>query len=215
VARSTGLLQLARSDLQRTEVEYALAGAQLEAAATVVRSGQMGPFHWASSTDLGFVDIVAEPESPKLTLAAAATLPRAALEAFGAADAEALQSRLAASAGNANPVNVTELDPSPLWRACGPRLVSPFGGRTAYQFVPDQQPEPGKKTAWWRVSEVWRIRVATAAGWRDDRIVRFTGDAKHPAATVARWLSRGEGDGGRCEGLLKSVAAISATTATP
>jgi len=207
VTRSVSLLQLAKGDLSRTQVEYALSGAQLQSAATIVRTGQDGPFHWTSSTDLGFVDIVVERETDKLGLNAASGLSPGLLARFGVADAGALQTRLAAAATTADAVDVAGLDAAPLWRVCGARLVSSFGEQIRYAYVPDAAPVAGAKPAWWRIGEVWRIRVATAAGWRDDRIVRFTGNASHPIAVVARWFSRGEGDGGRCEDLLQAAAA--------
>jgi hypothetical protein len=207
LARSISLLQLAKSDLGRTETEYALSGMQLQAAAAVIRTGQIGPFHWGAGVDLGFVDLLVEKEADKLTLAAAAGLPPDALARFGVVDAAKLQARLTAAARAPGVTDVGALDSAPLWRLCGGRLASTFGQQTAFVFHPDVEPQAGTKPAWWRIGEVWRVVVSTPTGWRDDRIVRFTGNASHPAAVVARWFSRGEGDGGRCEPILQAVGA--------
>jgi hypothetical protein len=207
VARSVTLLRLTKSDLERTDTEYALSGAQLQSAAAIVRTGQPGPFHWVSSTDLGSVDILVERESNKLSLKSAAGLAPEVLARFGVADAPALQARLAAAADQPDAVDVAALDVAPQWRVCAPRLVSTFGEQDRFAFVADAEPVVGDKPAWWRIGEVWRIRTTTAAGWRDDRIVRFTGDASHPVAIVARWFARREGDGGGCEEILQAAAA--------
>lgn len=204
VQRSVGLLVLARSDLDRTAVEYSLNGAQLEAAASVVRAGVPGPFHWTSSTDLGFIDIRAEREADKLSLASAAALPSSALARFGVADPADLRTRLQ-SAATIPVVDISGLDSAALWRVCAARAMSSFGQQSAFAYVADVEPTLGDHPALWRVGETWRIRVTTAAGWRDDRIVRFTGDARNPAAVVLRTFAKGEGEGGRCEDILQAI----------
>ncbi len=205
VGRSVSLLVLAKSDLQRTRLEYAMNGAQLEAAATVVRAGLPGPFHWTSSTDLGWVDIRAEREADKLSLAKVATLAPQMLMRFGVSDPAALQARLTVAASD-DVVDVSGLDSARLWRACAVRFASTFGQKDAYAYAPDAQPLAGDRLPLWRVSETWRIRVTTAAGWRDDRIVRFTGSAEQPAAIILRTISKGEGEGGRCESILQALS---------
>jgi hypothetical protein len=206
VGKSIGLLTLTKSDLELRRLDYDLAGAQLVAAATVVRAGVAGPFHWVSTTDLGWIDVRAEQESSKLSLVAAAALPDSALAQFAVADGTALRSRLSAAAG-ADPVDIGSLDSAPLWRACAGRLVSSFGEQTSFTFTPDQDPPAGDRTPLWRVAQVWRIRITTAAGWRDDRLVRFTGNAQQPAATIIRTIAKGEGEGGRCESILQALSA--------
>lgn len=206
IGRSVGLLKLTKADLDRTETDYALAGAQLEAAATVVRAGVPGPFHWTSSTDQGWVDIRAEREADKLSLATASTLAPAVLASFGATDPVAIQAKLAAAA-TADVADVSTMDRSSLWQACAARLMSSFGQSAGYTFVPDVQPAIGDKPPQWHVGETWRIRVTTSTGWRDDRLVRFTGNSNEPAATILRTVSKGDGEGGRCESLLQAVGA--------
>jgi hypothetical protein len=207
ISRSVSLLVLSKADLERTRGDYALQGAQLQAAATVVRAGIAGPFHWTSSTDLGFVDVRAEREADKMSLTAAAGLPDQALAQFGVVDAAALRTRLVA-AEELDVVDVSSLDAAALWRLCAPRAVSGMGQADAYAYAPDTDPTAlGERPPHWRVGEVWRIRVSTPEGWRDERIVRFTGNAQLPAATILRTVARGDGEGGRCEGILQSIGA--------
>lgn len=205
VARSTLMLRQARADLSRSQAEHALDGAQLEAAATVVRAGAGAAFRWALSTDLGWTEALAESEAEKLGLAAAADLPEATLARFGVADPAALKARLAAAAAAAPEVDVADLDEAPLWRACGPSLVSPFGAKAAFAPPAYAVPSLGQEDPAWRVGEVWRMRITSAEGWRDERLVRFTGDARRPAAVVARRLTRTDGGERSCDALLAAA----------
>lgn len=209
VARSVMELRQARADLEKALIEIALDGAHLQAAADIIRAGDGGPYRWAFSTDAGWVDALAEPEVDKLPLKAAADLPDEILAGFQVADSAALRAR----AGAAEPfADVAGLDASAVWKRCAPRLMSGFGQASAYR--PATASEPGEAVdPDWRVAEVWRIRLTTATGWRDDRIVRFTGDARHPAAVVQRRLSRSDRGEGQCDDILAAVAA--ARTATP
>lgn len=211
VGRTVATLRLARVDLAAMRTEYGLAGAHLAASAAVVRTAQEPPYHWTFTTDIGWVEAHAEPERDKLSLAAASQLSDDKLRQFGVTSPEALRSRLAdASADGLNRLgDVAELDTAPLWRTCAASLISPFG--TADQAVV-RAPSvpvggPGPEPQSWRIGETWRLATATEAGWRDDRIVRFTGDARHPTAVVMRRLARVRGDGGVCEPILQAVAA--------
>jgi len=69
VVRGAAIVRLSRADLTRTQLEYVLDGAQLDAAATVIRSGAGGPYHWSMASDTGWLDALAERESDKLDLA--------------------------------------------------------------------------------------------------------------------------------------------------
>ena len=208
VGRSVMALRLSRADFERTRAEYDMAGAQLAAAAAVVRSNVTGPYHWTFTTDGGWIDAIAEREADKLSLSAASVIADATLADFGVKDPAALKSRLAdAQASNGQVVNLASLDDADLWRACAATMASPFGEQTTFTYQAPSEPGPGPKPASWRIGETWRIRVTTTAGWRDDRIVRFTGDARHPVAVVVRRVSRGEGDGGRCKDLFERLSA--------
>jgi len=199
-ARSLEFLKLARTDLERSRRQAALDGAQFQAAVEMVRSGVAGPYHWGFSTDAGLVDVIAEPESNKLKLEAASALSEGILSALGVADPAAFRLRANAAAATATPM--ADLDPSPQWRACGPSVVSPLGQQDTYRFVVREKPGPSPNPASWHIGETWRVRVATPDGWSDDRIVRFTGDARRPAAVVMRVLKKDGGKGGSCDEVL-------------
>lgn len=206
VGRSTALLRLTEADLERTQVEFGLDGAHLAAAAAIVRTGAGGPYRWTFSTDIGWVDVLAEPEAEKLTPAAASELSDERLLSFDVRDPARLKQRLRAIQ-LLEPTDIASLDDGVLWKRCGPSLVSSFGAAQA--FVPKPLDEPisaGQVDPAWRIGEVWRISITTASGWRDDRVVRFTGDARGPAAVVARWFSRtSHGGQGQCSAILSGI----------
>lgn len=204
VARSSMMLRLSRADLERTRIVYALDGAHLAAAATVIRAGDGGPYRWAFSTDAGWVEALAEPEAEKLGLAQASQLSDQVFAAFEVADAEALRDRLSAAANQEASVEIEDLDAARLWKACAGRLISVYGTRSAWHRPAPSEPRPGDDPAW-RVAETWRIRLTTQAGWRDDRIVRFTGDAHHPVAVVTRKLSRSDRGDETCDEILAAL----------
>jgi hypothetical protein len=207
VARSTAALRLARHDLVRTQNAAALDGAHLQAAAAIVRDGADGPYHWYIGLDLGQVEVTAEPESDKLTLAAAAALDDGVFRALGVAQPPVLKARLAAASEGQTAVSVGLLDPAPLWRECGPALTSSYASQTSFAPAARRTPDAGLRPPAWRVGETWRIQIASLQGWRDDRIVRFTGDAQQPAATVWRLFSRDKRGGVECDEILKSALA--------
>ncbi|HLZ77177.1 hypothetical protein [Phenylobacterium sp.] len=200
--RSLDQLTLTKAELERSRQEYALDGAHLQAVAAIIRSGAPGPFAWSLSTDFGWMQITAEPEVDKLTLSAAAALPATTLAQFGVAAPATLAAALARPDVASGATAVGDLDPAPLWRTCGPSLTSPLGQEAQFAYVSRQAPQDGGTPAW-HIGEAWRITATTDAGWRDDRIVRFTGDARHPAAVVTRRLSRGGLQ--ICDGLLAAL----------
>lgn len=214
VGRSVGQLRLARADLERTQTEYALAGAHLAAAAEVVRSTKVPPFHWSFATDVGLVDATAAPQSDLLGLAASSRLDDATLQRFEIADLDGLRTKLAAAANGDPGLDIATLDDAPLWRACAGQMISPFGSQTTFTYQPPTEPGLGLKPASWRIGEVWRIVITTGAGWRDARIMRFTGDARHPAATVVREFTRSHKGGTSCEAILRA-SSVGTSTATP
>jgi len=214
-ARGLHGLALARTELERSRLAATLDGAQLLAAATVIRSGAAGPFAWRLSSEQGWLRAEAEREADKAGLAAAAEAEDL-FEALGVADRAALQGRLAAAATAARPVDIAALDAA-AWRSCASGVVSQMGEAQAVTYVGAAAPTTApQRPADWRIGEVWRIQVATPAGWRDERIVRFTGDARRPVAIVARRLTRAAGDGAECATLLKAaLGGQAATTAIP
>jgi len=205
VGRSVAALRLARADMARTQVDYGLDGAHFAAAATIVRSLDEGPFGWSISTDVGWVEVIAESETGKLGVKAASQLPDGVVAAFGVADPAALKAKMAQIDAQDLTAEVAELDPAPLWRACAPRMISAFGTAKAFTYAAPGEPRAERDLPNWRVGEVWRVRGTTATGWRDDRIVRFTGDARHPAATVARRMARSHVGEGTCAEILSAA----------
>jgi hypothetical protein len=206
VQRSTSVLRLSRSDLQRTQMDYALDGAQLSAAAAIVRTGAGGPYRWSLPSDAGWLEAVGEAEGDKVSLSAAAQLDERIFRAMEVPDIESLRARLVAAAGEPPILDVGELDAAPLWRSCAASLISAFGTKAMAPAIVMQTPHMGDLRPAWRVGEVWRLQVTTTAGWRDERIVRFTGDAFHPAAVVLRRLSRGNGGQGPCDAITAAAA---------
>lgn len=206
--RSVVSLKTARGEFRRAQVEAALDGAQLTAAAAVITSRRDGPYHWTSTTEAGWVDVVAEREEDKLgAAAAAAALSDAQLTAFGVADPARLKAQLMAASEEPKTLLIAALDPAALWQGCAPSIISVFGAQDQLSYVAPVEPGSGPDPASWRIGEIWRVRVATPDGYRDDRLVRFTGDAQRPAATIARRWSRGSGEFGRCEDLLGQISA--------
>ena len=207
VGRSLALLRMVRADLARTQAEYALDGAHLAAAAAIVRSTRPGPYRWTLATEDGWTEITAEAEADKLSLDAASRLTDKDIAAFDVSDPQALRSKLITASGQPGYLDISALDGAGLWRMCGPSLTSAYGRQASFTYAAPVEPGLGSKPASWHIGETWRITITTSAGWRDARIVRFTGDARHPAATVLRWLSRDGGVGGQCETVLRAVSA--------
>ncbi len=207
VGRSLALMRLVRADLARTQAEYALDGAHLAAAAAIVRSTRPGPYRWTLPTEDGWTEITAAAEADKLSLDAASRLEDQAFAALGVTDPEVLRGKLTAASGQPGYPDIRPLEAGRLWRTCAPEFASAYGRQASFTYAAPVEPGLGSKPASWHIGEAWRITITTSAGWRDARIVRFTGDARHPAATVLRWLSRGGGVGGQCETVLKAVSA--------
>jgi hypothetical protein len=207
--RSVQYLTLTRADIARARHEAALDGGHFEAAAEIIRSGVAGPYHWTLNTDLGLMDVVAEPETDKLSLQAASTLSDADLAGLGIQDPSAFRARTTAEAKAGAAVAIGSLDPAPLWRACGASVISPLGQQQSFVFQARQKPGPSPNPASWHIGEAWRVYVATSDGWSDDRIVRFTGDAQQPAAVVTRNLRKDGDSGGSCDDLLGKLFSAS------
>ncbi|MDZ4370708.1 MAG: hypothetical protein U1C74_04715, partial [Phenylobacterium sp.] len=187
-------------------------GAHLLAAATVIRAGDGGPYRWSLPTDDGLAEALAEAEGLKLSPEAGADLPEEVFLAMGVAAPAALRGALRAAPPGAPDLGL--LDPAPLWRACAPSLISGQGRGMRADLRSPGEPRARPETPDWRVGELWRIQITTPAGWRDDRLVRFTGDAQRPAAVVRRKLSRGQGGQGRCEPVWAALG-LGGMTVTP
>lgn len=199
-AAAIARLKAARADFQRARSENLLAGAQQSALLAVVAGGPAGRFRWTVFTDQGQVRALAEPEAAKASLASLVMLDDAAFARFGVADPRGLKGRLAQlSVAEAISGGIEAADPSLTWRSCSRSFVSAFGAGAELGVQPAK--EPALATAVARTGEVWRVRVRDAAGWVDDRVVRFTGDGTNPAAVVERRFEKLNDEGVQCDSL--------------
>jgi hypothetical protein len=191
--RSAMELRLARADRDRTVADYALAGAQQAAALAVIGARQGAPLRWEIATDIGPAVALAEPQAGKLAPEAAA-VQAPVLARLGVSDAAVAQARLRALVpGKSSDFDVEAIDSGPVWTGCARSMISPYG--LAVRDADRRPVAPIWGPLSWRIGEAWRLRVRAAGGWVDDRVVRFTGDATHPAAVVERRLQRtGEGE---------------------
>mgnify|MGYP006084557381 CR=1 FL=1 len=205
LTRSMAELRLARSEFQKTRIEYALGAAHNLAVLSVASSGRPPPFHWTLTTlEQGF-DVIAEPERTKLALAAADQLDDTLLDRLDVGDHEALRARLAALAEQPWLVWPAEASSRQRWRVCGPSLISFYGAGVETPAISYGPPEAGQNDSHWRAGEVWRFAVTDSEGWRDERIVRFTGNGLNPVAVIGRRLTRGWKDTPACDTLLDAV----------
>lgn len=202
VLRGVSALKLARADYRRSQAEYALSGEQLLAATKVLNSSGAGRLAWnASGLDWLDVAVLAEPEAPKLSLAAAAVLDDKALAALGAADPGKTRGRLAVlDPASATPDQVEAADAGNGWRACAASAISPWGASDVVHLGPTQAPNQEAGGA--RAGQVWRIRATTRDGWTDERIVRLIGRAEAPSAVIWLRFGRGTGKGVTCDKII-------------
>ncbi len=208
MARSMTTLRQARDDFDRLKLERGLDGAHLLAASAVLSSQTAGPYRWSIATEVGPVDIVADEERLKLSYAQAASLPNDTFERLGVQDIPALRTRLTDAGQETAPPVTADLDDASLWKFCAPAIISPLGQDTTLHYTTPGEPGPGPLPPSWRVGEAWRVSIATRNGWRDNRLVRFTGDALRPVATVRRQFFRTTtmGEQQTCDELLSSLA---------
>lgn len=199
VMRGVAVLKLARADYRRSQAEYALSGAQVLAVARLLDSSRSGRLAWSlGGLDPQDVALLAEPEAPKLALAASGNLDDKTLAALGAIDPEQARLRLARlEAASATPDEIEAVDGGDVWRACAPSAISPWGRAQAVSLGATREPdqEPGGA----RAGQVWRVRASTHDGWTDERIVRLIGRAQSPSAIIWRRFGRGAGKGVTCD----------------
>lgn len=202
VSRATTELRLTRAEFKKTQAEYLLAGAHNVALLAIATSSKPPPYRWTIPS-LGRAFLVsAEPERPKLSIAAAQGLDDGALDQMGVADPVTLRAKLASLSNVEGLPWAMDADPARGWRACAGALISFYGRADLPPTLAYVEPDPGKDDSKWRAGEVWRVAVTDEAGWRDERIVRFTGNGLNPAAIISRRLSRGWKDNLACETLL-------------
>lgn len=203
MAASLSELKLSRAELEHARIEYLLSGAQQRAWLVALGGGSAARYAWILPTTGEPVKALLESENAKTGLAAAAALEDSDYAPLAITDVSAFKERLKnLSVEQAMGPALEDLDASPVWRACARSLVSPFGNATNLKLAAAQAPAGDAVNL--HTGEVWRVRVATADGWTDERIVRFTGDALHPAAVISRrfWKQTGEGD--KCEAMLSA-----------
>ncbi|HEX7761133.1 MAG TPA: hypothetical protein VF459_16625 [Caulobacteraceae bacterium] len=192
-------LHASRQDLERTQAEYGLAGARLQAAQTLLQSSNLGRTRWTLASDDGPVEAVAEPESSKLSIKAAADDASSLGQLLSATSQGGAGSALRNLAGEpgGDVDEIAEADPSLIWRLCARSFVSPYG---VGQVLPSEAPGPPKPGPInWRLGQLWRLRLTDAHGWSDDSVVRFTGSASHPIAVAARRFTHSGLLGKRCD----------------
>ena len=203
MAVAANAMRQARADGERLRAAYGLAAAQTTALQTLLASRKPGRYRWQVDSPIGPVEVLAEPEQPKLSLRAAADLDDATLARLDVLDGERLRARLRAlAAGEAATAGaVAEMDVSPLWRACAGSMISPFGMGGDLGLSPAAPPPAGSFD--WRAGEVWRLRLVSARGWAEDRIVRLTGDQRNPAAVIERRPFQDRPGGDPCGSLIQ------------
>ena len=203
---ATAQLTQARGGLKRLQAEYALDGAQQLATATLLKTSKAVRLRWTFSPEGDRrVDVIAEPEAAKLGWDRVAKLDDEVLaKTFALTDAHGLKKRVkAALAEPRRLIPTRSLDTAPLWQACAQMVISRYGAGNALVLPKPQAPDQQQFS--WRAGELWRVRVASADGWTDDRLVRLTGDPTHPAAVIERRFFKSSGDGGSCESAIKSI----------
>lgn len=202
VSRATSELRHARADFQKVQVEYRLTGAHNAALLAIATSNKPPPYRWTVPSLGKAFAVSAELERAKLSLAAAAELDDETLDALGVGDPAAVRAKLAHLPLTDGLAWAAEASPARLWRACAGALISAYGAETLAPRLVYVAPEAGKDDSKWRAGEIWRIAVTDDDGWRDERIVRFTGNGLNPAATISRRLTRGWKEDVACETVL-------------
>lgn len=201
VGRSTSELRLARAEFKRTQIEYTLAGAHNVALLAIATSNKQPPYRWTVPSLGEAFSVVAEPERPKLSLQAAERLDDETLVRLGARSPDELRSALSMLQPKGGLVWPADADKASIWRACAPAFISAYGAAEIPPTLAYVEPESGKDDSRWRAGEAWRVAVTNSDGWRDERILRFTGNGLNPAAVIARRLSRGWKETPQCETL--------------
>ena len=190
VARATSEFRLARAELARTQAEYALAAAHNAAVLAIFTSNRPPPYRWKLANLGDEYEVIAEPEYLKLSPRAFANLDDEAFAQLGIADPEAVKRRLLELRQDHSLVWIADLADSFSWRGCAASLGSPYGHSVAVAPQIYRNPNAGSEFAFWHSGEIWRIRITDRSGWRDERIVRFTGSSLTPAAIIGRHISR-------------------------
>lgn len=215
VMRGVAVLKLARADYRRSQAEYALSGAHVLAVARLLNSSGSGRLAWSvDGLEPQGVSLLAEPEAPKLALAAAGGLDDKTLAALGARDPGAARLRLAGlEAASASPGEIEAADGGAAWRSCAASAISPWGASQVVRLAAPHEPDQDPGGA--RAGQVWRVRASTQDGWTDERIVRLIGRAQSPSAMIWRRFGRTAGKGVTCDKTIKAPAGVGNPDGTP
>lgn len=206
MSASMGQLKLARADFGKAQIENTLAGEHQRAILAVLGSEASGVLRWSQPIGGQFsLDITAEPEAPKASLVSAIAMDDSVFAKLAVADPKALKERLKTlSIADALGGELEAADPSPIWKACARSLMSPFGLSEQLRLFATQAPASDSNVGR-HAGEVWRLRVSDKGGWTDDRVIRFTGDSLHPAATLERRFAKLGQEGKQCDSMLENA----------
>ncbi|CAN5304376.1 hypothetical protein BH11PSE2_BH11PSE2_14270 [soil metagenome] len=189
-------LRGARADLAKTQMAAQLEGGQLLAAYGILENSVPGRLTWTESVVDTNLDILAEPEADKVN---AGTADEGLLRQLGAETPTETTAWFQAQSLAPRPEVVREAQPGELWRECAPSALSYYGrAATAKIMAPHSPVRLGQRA---RAGEVWRV-VVSANGWRDDRLVRITGNGRRPAIVIDRRFDRGSVEGSLCSSLV-------------
>lgn len=202
MARAMSELHLAKSDLSKTQADYALSAATQAALVAIVTSDQPPPYRWTQASLGKAYDMIAEPERAKVSPSVMADQSDEIFAALGVSESSGVRDRLRALVLGRQLIWIADQADTEVWRACASTFVSPYGAATVLQPVSYHQPNAGAVSPSLRAGEVWRIEARDPDGWQDERLVRFTGDGLNPAAVIDRRLSRVSKGGRNCENLL-------------
>lgn len=201
VASSLTDLRLSRAAFEKGRAEAALSGVQDAAVVALLQTEGIHRYRWTISSAVGPVEVLAEPETPKIPAASALTATDGELRGLGAQNPERLRARLRAlRVGAMGALDLAGLDSSPRWRTCAASVISPYGAGAAAGLTAAGALRPGPFS--WRGAEMWRLKAVSKDGWADERIVRFTADTEQPAAIVERRFVRGQMGGEPCQALI-------------
>jgi hypothetical protein len=204
VEASLAELKLARADFAKAQIEAALEGAQQLAAVSLLSGVDQGTVDMAQSVGGRQVQVLAEPEGLKASVAAVIGMNNDVFAPLGVGDPQALKDRLKTlTIAQAIGPELEQADAAPQWRACARLLISPFGLSEVLRSLPAASGslDVAAPTA----GQIWRVRAQDPSGWVDDRVMRLTGDNVHPAATLGRRFWKQDREGSKCQTVFESA----------
>lgn len=205
VSASEAELRSARADFERNAIVSALEGGQQTAAVTLLESSSRGVLRWTEQAAGHRLEVLAEPETAKASVASVISMDDKTLAPLRLADPQGVRARLKMlSIGQAVGAEFDQVDSSSVWRACARSLISPFGLGDRLKPLPEGSLAPDAPTG--HAGEIWRVRVRDDSGWTDDRVIRLTGDNLRPAATLSRRFSKTVQEHVKCASYFDSIS---------